>query len=126
MRYFLLICLLWGCQYPPASNVSFQSRQALFEAADEANWHLIYQFAYTQSLSTYAKSLGWRPPLVSPICRSVPWPELKEMPLFKPSGNPRVFEQDLTDYIKSLRLQYNQGRGDLQTYAGLQSYMCVY
>ena len=130
--WLVLLCLLWGCQYPaekPRTPTQFQTKQALFDYVEEANWQLMYQFAYTQSLNAYAKGMGWHPPALKPICRSVDWPVLEEFPTFKPrlsDGNIHAFEQDLTDYIKLLRQQYNQGRKELNTYAGLQTYLCVY
>ena len=72
-RLFILAVFLWGCQYPTPPT-SPQSKQALFAQVEEANWQLMYQFAYTQSLITYAKSLGWKPPAIRPRCRSATWP----------------------------------------------------
>lgn len=105
-------------------------KSATFAYVDQFNWYLIYTYTYTRFINEYAKSRGWSPPDVNPVCRLADGSTYDDLPAFAPSrdsqDSPEQFQKELVKYIKKLRKAYTSVKTKAQGDQHKQELECVY
>lgn len=101
----------------------------LIRTVDKENLRLRFEFEQLQALNQYAQTRGWHPPKVAPLCIKHEIPKLPKLPEFKPTvkdGTMPHFEQEISDYVKSVVRTYAYAGQSIEDTLDAMKTDCLY